>query len=208
MENTIYIVDDHGIVRYGLKDWLERNSKWRVLKTFASSAECLAELNKLGKKSSSLPEIIIIDVQLLGETGFTLCKEITKTFKTIKCIMYSMYNTSGYVLQAMENGAKGYVSKIASEYELLKCLDTVKNGNVYLEEEMKEYQIKLVDAVQGFTKQEKTIFEALLQGKTNEQISDELFISIRTVNNYISRIYDKVNVKNRHELLEQYGNLK
>lgn len=205
MENTIYIVDDHGIVRYGLKDWLERNSRWHVLKTFATSAECLEELNKLGKKSIKLPEIIIIDVQLLGETGFSLCNEITKTFKTIKCVMYSMYNASGYVLQAMENGAKGYISKIASEHELLKCLETVKNGNIYLEEGMKASQIKLVDAVQGFTKQEKTIFEALLQGKSNEQISDELFISIRTVNNYISRIYDKLNVKNRQELLEHYG---
>lgn len=205
MENSLFIVDDHGIVRYGLKDWLESNSHWKVRKTFSNSADCMAELNKLGKKSPELPEIIIIDIQLLGETGFNLCNQITKSFNTIKCIMYSMYNTSGYVLQAMENGAKGYISKIASEQELLKCLETVKNGNVYLEENMKTSQIKLVDVIQGFTKQEKTIFEALIQGKTNEQISDELFISIRTVNNYISRIYDKVNVKNRQELMEQYG---
>jgi len=205
MENTLYIVDDHSIVRYGLKDWLESNSNWKVRHSFATSQECLKELNTLGKKSLLLPEIIIIDVQLIGETGFALCQEITKNFKSIKCVMYSMYNTSGYVLQAMESGAKGYISKVASEQELLKCLEAVKNGHNYLEETHKDSQIKLVDAIQGFTKQEKTIFEALLQGKSNEQISDELFISIRTVNNYISRIYDKVDVKNRNELIETYG---
>lgn len=205
MENTLFIVDDHSIVRYGLKDWLERNSPWKVVNSFSGSAECLEELKKLGKKSPLLPEIIIIDVQLLNETGFTLCKEITKTYKNIKCVMYSMYNTSGYVLQAIESGALGYISKIASETEMLRCLEAVKSGKKFLEDGMKDAQIKLVDVVQGFTNQEKTIFEALLQGKSNEQISDELFISIRTVNNYISRIYDKVDVENRSQLLEKYG---
>ncbi|MCQ2241701.1 response regulator transcription factor [Treponema sp.] len=205
MKNTLYIIDDHGIMRFGLKEWLEKNSSWKVIDSFANSADCLNALAALGKKSPNLPEIIIIDVQLVGETGFELCKEITKNYKDIKCIMYSMYNTSGYILQAMESGAKGYTSKISSEQELLKCLKAVQEGQTYLEEEKKDVQIKLVDVIQGFTKQERTIFEALLQGKSNEQISDELFISPRTVNNYISRIYDKVNVKNRTELLETYG---
>jgi len=205
MERTLFIVDDHSIVRYGLKDWLEHNSSWVVSNSYANSKDCLAQLSLLGKKSPLLPEIIIIDVQLLGETGFDLCKEITKSYKNIKCVMYSMYNTSGYVLQAIESGAMGYISKIASESELLNCLEVVKSGQKYLEDNMKDAQIKLVDVVQGFTKQEKTIFEALLQGKSNEQISDELFISIRTVNNYISRIYDKVDVENRNQLIEKYG---
>lgn len=205
MENTLYIVDDHSIVRYGLKDWLENNSKWLVAGSFSASNECLDTLSNLGTKSPLLPEVIIIDVQLIGETGFDLCKKITQTYKNIKCIMYSMYNTSGYILQAMESGAKGYISKIASEQKLLECLTAVRNGETYIEENKRDAQVKLVDAIQGFTKQERIIFEALLQRKSNEQISDDLFISLRTVNNYISRIYDKVDVKNRSELLEKYG---
>ncbi len=116
-----------------------------------------------------------------------------------------MYDTAGYILQAKDYGAKGYISKIASESEMLHCLKVVKSGEKYLQDNMKDAQVKLVDALQGFTNQEKTIFEALLQGKSNEQISDELFISIRTVNNYISRIYDKVDVENRNELLARFG---
>lgn len=204
MENTLFIVDDHSIVRFGLKDWLEQNSQWKVEHTFSNSNDCLEELNKIGKKSVFLPEIIIIDVQLVGETGFILCKKLSEEFPTIKCVMYSMYDTSGYVLQATESGAKGYISKVASEQELLKCLDVVKSGNVYLEGKMKDVQAQLVNIVQSFTSQEKTIFEALLQGKSNVQISDELFISLRTVENYISRIYDKVDVKKRSELMEKF----
>lgn len=205
MENTLYIVDDHSIVRFGLKEWLETNSNWKVINSYSNSSDCLKQLKLLGKKSPLLPEIIIIDVQLLGETGFSLCQEITKNFKNIKCIMYSMYNTSGYVLQATESGAKGYISKISSEENLLHCIEMVKRGQIYLEEDMKEVQVQLVDLIDGFTKQEKTIFEALLQGKTNEQIGEELFISTKTVNNYVCRIYKKVDVKDREELLQKYG---
>lgn len=204
MENTVYIVDDHSIVRFGLKEWLETNSRWKVTNSYSNSTECLNQLKLLGKKSPLLPEIIIIDVQLQEETGFALCKEITKNYKNIKCIMYSMYNTSGYVLQATESGAMGYVSKIASEQTFLHCLEKVKRGEIYLEDEMKDVQIQLVNLIDGFTNQEKTIFEALLQGKTNEQIGEELFISTKSVNNYVCRIYKKVDVKDRAELLSKY----
>lgn len=205
MENTLYIVDDHSIVRFGLKEWLETNSSWKVVNSFSNSRDCLNQLKLLGKKSQLLPEIIIIDIQLAGETGFALCKEITGNYKNIKCVIYSMYNTSGYVLQAIESGASGYISKISSEKNLLRCLETVKRGQTYLENEMKNVQIQLVDLIDGFTNQEKTIFEAVLQGKTNEQIGEELFISTKTVNNYVCRIYRKADVQNREELLRKYG---
>ncbi len=205
MENTLYIVDDHSIVRFGLKEWLETNSTWKVTDSFSNSADCLNHLKSLGKKSPLLPEIIIIDIQLAGETGFALCREITKTYRNIKCVIYSMYNTSGYVLQAIESGAMGYISKISSEKNLLRCLETVKRGQNYLEDEMKSVQVQLVNLIDGFTNQEKTIFEAVLQGKTNEQIGEELFISTKTVNNYVCRIYRKADVQNREELLKKYG---
>lgn len=142
-------------MRFGLKEWLETNSHWKVTNSFSNSKDCLNQLKNLGKKSPLLPEIIIIDIQLVGETGFALCKEITKTYKNIKCVMYSMYNTSGYVLQAIESGAKGYISKISSEEKLLHCLETVKRGQNFLEDEMKEVQVQLVDLIDGFTNQEK-----------------------------------------------------
>ena len=188
MKNILYIVDDHNMVRNGLKAWLEQHTDWRVPKDFASSKECLecleclTSLNSQNQHESAnavpLPEIIIVDVQLIGETGF--------------------------VLQAKDSGAKGYISKVAKEEELAHCLEVVQSGGTYIEQYMTEAQNKIDSIVSVLSKQERNIFEAILQDKTNRQICDELFISPRTVENYTSRLYAKTGVKNREELIARY----
>ena len=212
MKNTLYIVDDHNMVRNGLKAWLENHSEWHVEKDFATSAECLECLeclDKLAKTNTAaanlpIPEIIIVDVQLINETGFELVKKISQKWPDIKCVMYSMYDTTGFVLQARDSGAKGYISKVAKEEELVHCLEVVQNGGTYLEQYMAEAQNKIDSIVSILSKQERNIFEALLQEKSNKQICDELFISPRTVENYTSRLYAKIGVKNREELITKF----
>ena len=220
MKNIVYIVDDHNMVRNGLKAWLENHTEWRVPKDFASSKECLdclecistmnkAKANSSKKAESAIgdilfPEIIIVDVQLINETGFALVKKINEKWPEIKCVMYSMYDTTGFVLQAKDSGAKGYISKVAKEEELAHCLEVVQNGGTYLEQYMAEAQSKIDSIVSVLSKQERNIFEALLQEKTNKQICDELFISSRTVENYTSRLYSKIGVKSREELIAKY----
>ena len=207
MKNVIYIVDDHNMVRKGLKAWLENHSQWRVEKDFSTSAECLecleAMKNSLGQ-DALFPEVIIVDVQLINETGFAFVKQITREWPDIKCIMYSMYDTTGFVLQAKDSGSKGYISKVAKEEELLHCLEVVQNGGTYLEQRIVQAQNKVDSIVSILSKQERNIFEAILQEKSNKQICDELFISARTVENYTSRLYAKIGVKNREELIEKY----
>lgn len=209
MENIVFIVDDHTMVRNGLKSWLETHTKYKVPKDFSTSKDCLECLECLytfenGCPSDIFPEIIIVDVQLVNETGFKLVSEISKLYPTVKCIMYSMFDTTGFVLQAKDSGAKGYVSKIAKEEELAHCLDVVQSGGTYIEESMIKAQNKISSIVSILTKQERNIFEAILQEKTNSQICDEFFISLRTVENYTSRLYSKIGVKSREELISKY----
>lgn len=213
MKNVVFIVDDHNMVRNGLKAWLENHTQWRVPKDFASSAECLECLECISSHGAGageisgglvLPEIIIVDVQLIGESGFSLVQKITTRWPEIKCVMYSMYDTTGFVLQARDSGAKGYISKVAKEEELAHCLDVVQGGGTYLEVSLIEAQNKIDSIVAILSKQERNIFEALLQDKPNKQICDELFISPRTVENYTSRLYSKIGVKNREELIARY----
>ena len=80
----------------------------------------------------------------------------------------------------------------------------MKNGDTYMEDRLLEGQNKLESIVSILTKQEKNIFEAILQGKTNDQISSEMFISIRTVEAYTSRLYDKIGVESRNDLIKKY----
>ncbi len=210
MKNTLYITDDHNMVRIGLKTWLENHTQWRVAKDFASSNECLDFLddlkspNKADSGENIFPEIIIVDVQLINETGFSFVKKLSEKWSEIKCVMYSMYDTTGFVLQAKDSGAKGYISKVAKEEELVHCLEVVQSGGTYLEQYMQDAQNKIDSIVSILSKQERNIFEALLQEKSNKQICDELFISARTVENYTSRLYAKIGVKNREELIAKY----
>ena len=203
MEKSLFIVDDHNMLLKGLKSYLEENSDWKVSETFTSAGACLSELEKISRKVD-FPQVIIVDVQLGKESGFELVEKITKSLPDIKCLIYSMYDTPGYILQARESGAKGYISKVASEEELLLALETLYRGGEYIEKRIEGVQKKLSGVDSLFSRQEKIIFEKLLQGKSNRQIAEELFISSHSVENYVSFIYDKTSVKNRRELIEKF----
>ena len=202
MQN-IFIIDDHKMLLNGLKNYLEENSEWKVSRTFTKAEECLSALAAITNEED-FPKIIIVDVQLQGESGFDLVEKITKEYPFSKCLIYSMYDTPGYILQAKESGAKGYLSKVAGEDELLAALKTVSAGGEYIEKRMEKTIEKLDSVISVFSKQEKIIFEKILQGKTNKQIAEELFISPHSVENYVSFIYDKAGVKNRAELIQKF----
>lgn len=210
MSNTLFIVDDHSMLRKGLKDYLEANTSWKVEGTFTKGDECLAELQtrcikKLVTPEIQIPDIIIVDIQLAdGETGFALVQKIKKQFPQIKIVMYSMYDTWGFILQAKDLGVQGYISKVASDEELVKCLSVVQAGGTYYEKKSESIQNELESILPILKKQEKIVFEMALQGKTNKQIADELFISLHTVENYISYLVKLAGCKKRDELIEKY----
>ena len=201
-QNTLYIVDDHSMLKNGLKNYLESNTKFTVKGAFAGGAECL---DALKNEKSELPEIIIIDIQLAeNESGFTLVKELKKLYPSIKIIMYSMYDTWGFILQSKDLGVQGYISKVASDEELVRCLSVVQAGGTYYEKKSESIQSELESITSVLKKQEKVVFEMALQGKTNKQIADELFISLHTVENYISYLIKLAGCKKREELIEKY----
>ena len=216
--STLYIVDDHPMLKNGLKLYLEANTSWKVNGTFSSGNECLEQLQKIlleiasqrqnkdaQKTLPALPDLIIVDIQLMNdESGFTLVQKLRSLYPNIKIVMYSMYDTWGFILQAKDLGVQGYISKIASDEELVKCLECVKNGGTWYEKKSESIQNELDSILPVLKKQEKTIFELLLQGKTNKQISEILFISLHTVENYISYLIKLTSCKNREELIEKY----
>jgi DNA-binding CsgD family transcriptional regulator len=125
--------------------------------------------------------------------------------RTLRLCDYRNYDFCfGFVLQAKDSGAKGYISKVAKEEELAHCLEVVQNGGTYIEQYMAEAQNKIDSIVSVLSKQERNIFEAILQEKSNKEICDQLFISPRTVENYTSRLYAKIGVKSREELIERF----
>ena len=213
MKNTLFIVDDHSMLKNGLKNYLETNTDYIVTGTFANGTECLAELQKrLLKKAAGIedpenimPDMIIVDIQLANEeSGFVLVQELKSKYPQIKVVMYSMFDTWGFVLQAKDLGVQGYISKVASDEELVRCLNIVRDGGTYYEKKSESIQKELESILPVLKKQEKIVFELVLQGKSNKQICDQLFISLHTVENYISYLIKLAGCKNREQLIEKY----
>lgn len=199
--NEIFIVDDHSMLKNGLKNYLETNTKWKVTGLFSNGEECLTTLKSLSEK----PELIIIDIQLTdGESGFSLVKKLKELYPQIKLVMYSMYDTWGFILQAKDLGVQGYISKVSSDEELVHCLSVVKEGGTYYEKKSESIQSELESITGMLKKQEKVVFELILQGKSKKQIADMLFISLHTVENYVSYLIKLAGCKNLEELIEKY----
>ena len=219
MKNTLFIEYDHSMLKNGLKNYLESNTNWLVPRTFTSGKECLAELEAISLKKAAkslknkscvqedvdFPELIIIDIQLVNdESGFTLVQQLKMKYPFIKIVMYSMFDTWGFVLQAKDLGVQGYISKVASDEELVRCLNIVRDGGTYYEKKSESIQKELESILPVLKKQEKIVFELVLQGKSNKQICDQLFISLHTVENYISYLIKLAGCKNREQLIEKY----
>lgn len=115
-----------------------------------------------------------------------------------------MYDTIGYIAQAKASGAQGYISKVASKEEFAKCIETVFSGGEYFEKKAKDSLSKVEKVSPLFTKQERRVFAMLLQNKTNEEIAKKLYVSLHTIENYVSNIYDKLGVKSRTELESRF----
>ncbi|MBQ0050791.1 MAG: response regulator transcription factor [Treponema sp.] len=202
MKNTLFIVDDHLIVSKGLKTWIESNSHWTVMDIAGDSEETLFKLENCPKEN--LPEVVIFDVQLKEEQSFDLIKAVLKKFPEIKAVVYSMFEITGYAMLAKECGAMGYVSKAASEEEFLKCLETVQRGEEYIQQNLVPRIEKAFDAARFLTKRERRVFEEIINGSTNEQVAKNLNIGMHTAEIYVSRIFMKLGVRYREDLIEMY----
>lgn len=193
------IVDDHAMMRNGLRSWLIENTSWKNIR-LADSIESAKNL-----LAEEVPEICIIDVQIGNEDGFALLDFITKNYKTVKSVMYSMFDTPAYVSQAKTLGAKGYVSKASSEEELVNCLEAVSRGETFIDEKMEKSFEKIDEIIRFMTKTERRVFQEILKGKNNAQISEMLDISNHSIECYVSRIYDITGIRNRDQLISHFS---
>ncbi len=197
--HNLFIVDDHFMLRKGIATYLEEKTFWRITGTFADSKSCLEKL-----ETSAPPEIIMIDIQLGKESGFELLSYLKTKYPQVKVVIYSMFDTLGFKLQAKDLGAEGFISKASNDENLVTCLNTVKNGGIYYEENDLSIQKELDSIVPFLKENERRVFELVLQGKSNEQIKDEIFLGLHTVENYVSYILNISNCKNRKQLIEKF----
>ena len=196
------LVDDHEVVRLGLKSLLEQQPNFRVV------AEAATESEAVMQAAAHEPDIVLMDIRLVGGSGIKACEEIVKANAKIKVLMLTSYAEDELLFAAIKAGASGYVLKQISGSALVRSIEAAARGETTLDPsltgkvfaEMRRSLRKEEAAVfQELTNQELQVLRLLTDGKTNREIGATLHLSEGTVRNYVSSILSKLDVANRVE---------
>jgi two-component system, NarL family, response regulator DevR len=201
-KQRILLVDDHEIVRLGLKALLERQPHFEVV------AEASTARDAVEKVEAFSPDVVVMDIRLPGGSGIEACEEIVERFPNSKVIMLTSYAEDEMLFSAIRAGAAGYVLKQIGGDDLVRAIEAVSRGEALLDpavtqrifqEVRKAAKEEEASAFSALTQQEKHVLLLVSEGKTNREIAKALFLGEGTVRNYVSSILSKLGVSNRAE---------
>jgi DNA-binding NarL/FixJ family response regulator len=198
----ILVVDDHEVVRLGLRALLDQNPGFDVVAEAATAREAL-EKTKLHN-----PDVVVMDIRLKGGSGIEACQEITENYPDAKVIMLTSYAEDEMLFSAIRAGAAGYVLKQIGGHDLVRAIEAVGRGEALLDpavtqrvfqEVRKAAREEEASAFAELTQQEMHVLQLVSEGRTNRQIAEMLYLGEGTVRNYVSSILSKLGVRNRAE---------
>jgi two-component system invasion response regulator UvrY len=191
---TIYLVDDHTILRDGLRAVLEA-SGYQVVGESANPTQALAEIQRLH------PEVLLLDLNLGERSGFELLAEMRQRKLSTRIIVLTMSAQPRHVAQALRFGALGYVLKGTSAAELSQAIDAVMQGRRHLRGEVADLAVQgltapgdAAAAVDSLSAREHQVVLLVVRGKSSAEIGELLHLSPKTVDSYRSRLMSKLNV--------------
>lgn len=209
------LVDDHAIVRDGVRLLLEQGEGLQIIDEANDGEEALEKL-KAHHTTNSLPDVVLLDISLPGISGIQTAQQLTRLYKSVKVLMLSMHNNEDYILRAVEAGAIGYILKDSSSDEMMKAIKTVATGEKYfsspvatiiLNGYMQQMRKDTGGASNGKTrrsklsKKEKEILSYLIEGLSSRLIAEKLQLSVRTVDNHRANMMRRLQVRNAAELV-------
>ena len=204
-EIRIVLADDHQIVRQGLQSLLNAETDMRVIGQAATGLEAVELTDQLR------PDILVTDLMMPELNGLEVTRQALQRSPGTRVIVLSMHANEAYVLQAMRNGALGYVLKDSSLEELVLAVRTVLREDRYLSEaisddmlqlyQQKERQSALDDPYETLTNREREILQMVVEGLSSSQIADRLVISARTVETHRANLMRKLNLNSQAELI-------
>ena len=202
---TILIADDHPILRKGLIDLLQQMfAKAKII-------ECQNGTQALQNIQQLKPAIAILDINMPEMNGLEVCKQITKELIDTKVIILTMYREKEMIKNAMLSGAKGYLLKDNAVDEIKECVNTILKGETFVGTAMQPYQNELsvedkkkqqlIDSLKSLSQAELKTLKLVSQNKSSREIAELLFLSEKTVENYRSRICQKLELPPRNNSL-------
>jgi two-component system response regulator DevR len=197
---TLLVVDDHEVVRQGLVALLGRRSEFQVV----AEAGTVAEATEAARRFR--PDLVIMDVRLPDGSGVEACREIRAELPETRVVILTSYPDEDAVLSAIVAGASGYLLKQVRARDLVAALQAVGRGESLLDPAVTGRVLERVrriatsdqpDELAQLTSQEQKILLLVAEGKTNKEIAAEVFLSDKTVKNYVSSILAKLNLERR-----------
>ncbi|MDY6877537.1 MAG: response regulator transcription factor [Chloroflexota bacterium] len=202
MALRIVIVDDHEVVRLGLRTLLEHHPDFTVVGEAATAKEAVQ------KALFFCPDVVVMDIRLPGGSGIDACQKIVEQVPETKVIMLTSYAEDEMLFDAIAAGACGYVLKQIGSDDLIRAIETVGKGEALLDPALTQRVFARVreaarkeqeEAFAGLTDQEMRVLAQVAEGKTNREIAETMFLGEGTVRNYVSSILRKLNLTNRAE---------
>ena len=196
----LVVVDDHEVVRQGLVALLDRRDAFQVVGEAGTVEEAMTVVRRMR------PDLVIMDVRLPDGSGIEACRDIRSEMPEVRIVILTSYPDEEAVLSAIIAGASGYLLKQIRGRDLVSAIEAVGRGESLLDPAVTEKVLERVrriaagsytDELASLTSQEQKILALVAEGKTNKKIASEVFLSDKTVKNYVSSILSKLNLERR-----------
>jgi DNA-binding NarL/FixJ family response regulator len=195
---SVFLLDDHEIVRRGVRDLLEAEPDITVVGEAGTAAGALARIPALK------PDVAVLDVRLPDGDGVSVCREIRSRMPEVGCLMLTSFGDDEALFDAIMAGASGYVLKQIRGTDLVGAVRTIAAGRSMLDPEAASRVMRRMrdeaersDPLSGLTEQERKILELIGEGLTNRQIGERMFLAEKTVKNYVSALFAKLGMERR-----------
>lgn len=197
----ILIADDHAMFADGISSILNNEDSIEVI------GRCLDGTSVIDFLKSKAVDILLLDVNLPGMNGIDVCKEVTKSHPETKVLAISMFNEESFVTEILNNGAMGYILKNTGREELLKAINTVLAGKSYFSDDVTQTIMKGLikqrtaskksePELPKISRREKEVLGLIMKEFTTQEIANQLFISLKTVESHRSNLLAKLNARN------------
>ena len=195
---SVFLLDDHEIVRRGVRDLLAAEPDIIVVGEAGTAASALARIPALR------PDVAVLDIRLPDGDGVTVCREIRSRMPQVGCLMLTSFTDDEALFDAIMAGAAGYVLKQIRGADLVGAVRAIAAGQSLLDPEAASRVMRRMrdqatgaDPLAGLSDQERRILELIGEGLTNRQIGDRLFLAEKTVKNYVSALFAKLGMQRR-----------
>src|SRR4051794_35825396 len=196
----VFLLDDHEVVRRGVRDLLESEGDVVVVGEASTAAEAMARVPAVR------PDVAVLDVRLPDGDGVAVCRDLRSNMPDLVCLMLTSFADDEALFDAILAGAAGYVLKQVRGADILGAVRTVAAGGSLLDPratarvmERLRNQAEAKDPLSGLSDQERRILELIGQGMTNRQIAQHMFLAEKTVKNYVSHLLAKLGMERRTE---------